>query len=211
MARQLGGLCSSAVLALLLLVKIHLSEARKLQSILPITQMPNRLSSVGNLRTADNLHQKIPEVIPVCDSAYAIIGEPGLPEDKPVWGRYMHVSIGGVTDPAGQRIVTAIGSILQNEPVHSQHKQHACPDAQINGLNRFFLRYQHGDSTGLGMHTGRTYYIGFTARNQAGFSCNGMVKACVPLEGQSDCVATADDKLYDSTFCSSTDQYTILG
>ncbi|KAL3131153.1 hypothetical protein ABBQ38_000458 [Trebouxia sp. C0009 RCD-2024] len=212
MARQLGSLCSLVVMASTLLVQPQLSEARRLQSLLLDTQMPNRLSSSGNLRTADNLQHKTPEVIPVCDRAYAIVGEPGLPEDNPVWGRYLHVSIGGVTDPAGQHVVIAIGSIMQNQPAYSQHQQDACPDAQVNGLNRFFLRYENAESTSSdGMQKGRTYYVGFTARNTAGFSCSGMVKACVPSEGQSHCVATPDDQLYDSRVCSSTNLYTSLG
>lgn len=202
--RQLGGLCSFVCLAVF--SALQLAEGRNLQDALLNVQPSSRLSAFSNLYTGDTQHQRIPGIVPVCSSAYAIIQQPGLPDDRSLWGRYLPVSIGGVTSPSGQPVVIAIDSILQNEPAYSQHSQDACPDAQVNGLNSLFLRYENGEAgrqgnTGL-LQKGRTYYVGFTARNQAGLSCTGMVPACVPLEGQEDCVATANDMLYDSRVCS---------
>ena len=206
-SRQLGSLCSFVLLSAVLFSGAQLSEARKLQGLLRHTQTPSRPSASGNLRTADNLHHKIPEVIPVCNSAYVVVGEPALQDDKPMGGRFLRVSIAGVTDSTGQQPVIAIDSILQNEPAYSQQKQDICPDAQVLGLNSLFLRYESGRSeptSSNGMQKGRVYHIGFTARNKAGFSCSGVVKACVPFEGQPDCVATAHDVLFDSRVCSPT-------
>ena len=51
----------------------QLLEARQMHGLLRHTQMPSRLSLSGNLRIADNLHRKVPEVIP-----YAMVHMPFL-------------------------------------------------------------------------------------------------------------------------------------
>ena len=190
----------------MVLSALQLAEGRKLQDALRSMQTSSRLSALSNMYTDDAQQQRIPGILPVCSSAYASIQQPGLPDDRSLWGRYLHVSIGGVADPIGQRVVIAIDSILQNEPAYNQHSQDACPDAQVNGLNSLFLRYENGEAgrqedTGY-LQKGRTYYVGFTARNEAGLSCTGVVTACVPFEGQEECIATANDLFYDSRVCS---------
>ena len=202
---RLGSLCSFISLLAVLFSAAQLSEARQLHGLQRYTQMPSRLSASGNLRTADSLHHRVPEVIPVCNGAYAVLGDPVLPDDRLFGGKSLHISISGVKDPAGQQPLIAVDSILQNEPPYSQHQQDACPDAEVTGPNSVLLRYEYARleaTSANGLQKGRTYYISFTARNLAGFYCSGMVKACVPFEGQRDCVVTAQDVLHDSRVCS---------
>ena len=125
-----------------------------------------------------------------------------MPNSESSWGRYLPVSIAGVTDPAGQHIVVAISKIKQNEHAYNQHLHDSCPDAQINGLNSLFVRYESSEAGNAGsMHRGRTYLISFVARNEAGFSCDGEVEVCVPSGGHMDCLVTVSDIFYDSTVC----------
>lgn len=192
--RQIGSLCSFISLSAFLFSAAQLSEARELHGLLRHTQMPSHLSASGNLHTADILHHKIPAVIPTCTDAYAVLGDPVLPNDKLFGGRSLYVSIAGVTHPAGHQPLVSIDSILQNEPAFSQHQQDACPVAEVTGPSSVFLTRKYAGiaaTSSNGMQKGCTYYIVFTARNRAGFSCSGMVEACVPFEGQSDCTLTA--------------------
>lgn len=192
--RQIGSLCSFISLSALLFSAAQLSEARELHDLLRHTQMRSHLLASGNLRTPDNLHHKIAEVIPICTDAHVVLGDPVLPDDKLFGGRSLYISIAGVTDPAGQQPLVSVDSILQNEPAFSQHQQDACPVAELTGPSNVFLRHEYAGTEATGsnaMRKGCTYYIVFTARNRAGCSCSGMVKACVPFEGQSNCVVTA--------------------
>ena len=202
---QATRLCSVTSLVALLLGGLQLGEGRLLQDPAGSTGTTSRLS-YSNLYEEDQLHQHIPGALPVCSHAYASIHKPGQPDDRSMWGRYLQVSIAGVSDPSGQHVVIAIDSILQNEPAYNQHSQDACPDAQVNGLNSLFLRFENGEA-GLKdgtrfLQQGRTYYVGFTARDEAGLSCTGTVTACVPFAGHEECVATSNDRLFDSRTCS---------
>ncbi len=173
----------------------------------------NRNQSLGaknTLTDAAHLTERL-NLAPVCSHAYPIIHHPimhqpsaDLSSSGPLWGSYLPVSIGGVTDPADQHVVIAISKIEQNEPTYNQHKD-SCPDAQVNGLNSLFVRYESGDAgakdNATSLPRGRTYFIHFTTKNEAGLSCDGMVNVCVPSTGYSSCVTTDNDALYDSSIC----------
>ena len=73
----------------------------------------------------------------------------------------------------------------------SHHQEDACPVAEVTGPSSVFLTHKYAGTSFNGMRKGCTYYMVFTAPNCAAFSCGGMVKACVPFEGQPDCTVTA--------------------
>ncbi|KAL0041956.1 hypothetical protein WJX79_010257 [Trebouxia sp. C0005] len=115
---------------------------------------------------------------PVCSNAHPIIHQPStdLSSSGPSWGSYLPVSISGVTDPADQHVVIAISKIEQNEPTYNQRSNDSCPDAQVNGLNSLFVRSESSEGPedeATSVPRGRTYFIHFTARNEAGLSCDG--------------------------------------
>ncbi|DBA83730.1 hypothetical protein WJX77_011046 [Trebouxia sp. C0004] len=214
------GLYSYLWLVALLSHHQQLAEARQLQDVLHLQLSAqlgtkvnrnrplgakNTLTDAARLKESFNLE-------PVCSNAYPIIHQSVMPQPStdlsgsgPSWGSYLPVSIGGVTDPADQHVVIAISKIKQNEPTYNQHSKDSCPDAQVNGLNSLFVRYESSEAgpkdDATSVPRGRTYFINFTARNEAGLSCDGMVYVCVPSSGYSSCVTTDSDILHDSSTC----------
>jgi hypothetical protein len=213
------GLYSYLWLVALLSHHQQLAEARKFQDILHLQfsaqlgMKVNRKQPLGaknTLTDAAHLKERF-NLAPVCSNAYPIIHHPimhqpsDLSNGGPSWGSYLPVSIGGVTDPADQHLVIAISKIEQNEPTYNQHSKDSCPDAQVNGLNSLFVRYESSEAgpkdDATSVPRGRTYFIHFTARNEAGLSCDGMVNVCVPSSGHSSCVTTDNDVLHNSSTC----------
>ncbi len=96
------------------------------------------------------------------------------------------------TDPKNT-VTTTITSIFQDEPVINPTGQ-TCPDGVGVGTSVAKIRNER-----LLAGDGRVYHIGFTATDEAGASCTGEVKVCVPAkEGE----ACGDQgALFDSTVC----------
>ncbi len=212
------GLYSYLWLMVLLSHQQQLAEARELQDVghlqlsAQLGTKVNRNRPLGaTLTDAAHVTDRF-NLAPVCSHAYPMIHHPimhqtstDLTSSGPSWGSYLPVSIGGVTDPADQHVVIALSKIEQNEPTYNQHSKDSCPDAQVNGLNSLFVRYESSDAgpkdDATSLPRGRTYFIHFKARNEAGLSCDGMVNVCVPSTGHSSCVTTDNDMLYDSSTC----------
>ncbi len=212
----IGSLCSYIWVLGVFSQHLQLTEARALQAAYHVQTSANRdsqenlnqLAGASNMYTDELRLQNTAGdhgVLPVCSNAYAIINQPSLSSATPFWGGYLPVSIGGVTDPAGQHLVIAISKIEQNEPTYNQHSQDSCPDAQVNGLNSLFVRYESSEAGhhnfASSMQSGRTYFVNFTAKNEAGLSCDGMVRICVSSKGRSECLTTDNDIVYDSRIC----------
>ncbi len=222
------GLYSYVWLMALLSHHQQLAEARELQDVhlqfsaqLGTKANRNRpLGAKNTLTDAAHLKEKF-NLVPVCSNAYPIVHrsimhQPStdLASSGPSWGSYLPVSIGGVTDPADQHVVIAISKIEQNEPTYNQHSKDSCPDAQVNGLNSLFVRYESSEAgpkdDATSVPRGHTYFIHFTARNEAGLSCDGVVNVCVPSNGHSSCVTTDNDVLHDSSTCAPHNQMSSL-
>jgi len=214
------GLYRCLLLMALLSHHQQLAEARELQDVVHLqlsaqsgtkVNQDRPVGAKNTLTDAAHLTERF-NLAPVCSHAYPIIHHPimhqastDLSSSGPSWGSYLPVSIGGVTDPADQHVVIAISKIEQNEPTYNQHPKDSCPDAQVNGLNSLFVRYESSDAgpkdDATSLPRGRTYFLHFTARNEAGLSCDGMVNVCVPSTGFSSCVTTDNDMLHDSSKC----------
>ncbi|DBA72048.1 TPA: hypothetical protein ACH3X2_010782 [Trebouxia sp. C0005] len=213
------GLYSYVWLMALLSQHQQLAEARKLQDIVhlqfsaQLAMKANRnrpLGAKNTLTVAAHPKERF-NMEPVCSNAHPIIHQPStdLSSSGPSWGSYLPVSISGVTDPADQHVVIAISKIEQNEPTYNQRSNDSCPDAQVNGLNSLFVRSESSEGPedeATSVPRGRTYFIHFTARNEAGLSCDGVVNVCVPSNGHSTCITTDNDVLHDSSTCASHDQ-----
>lgn len=209
----ISGCCSCVLLVSVVFQPLQLSEARHLQGAhhMHTSAHAAKKDSKGQLPGAASVYtdtvqpQNVPGFLPVCSNAYAIVNQPRVSSVGPSWGSYMPVSIGGVTDPAEQHVVIAISKVEQNEPTYNQHSRDDCPDAQVNGLNSLFVRFESSQAgpqqAPSSMQSGRTYFVYFTAKNEAGLSCDGVVKVCVPSSGHSNCLTTDNDVLYDSRMC----------
>jgi hypothetical protein len=95
--------------------------------------------------------------------------------------KYNNVSIEGVTDPDGDDVDITITSVTSDEPVDGRGDGNTCPDALIRGDGTVDLRAERS-----GKGNGRVYTIHFTATDETGDSCNGMVYVCVPYDEGND-------------------------
>jgi hypothetical protein len=112
--------------------------------------------------------------VPDCSAATA---SPGTlwPAD----GRFVSVSIPGLTDPDGERITTALTSIYQDEWLTR------AGTADATGIGAYVARLR---ASRLDGGNGRVYHLGFTATDPRGGACTGTVKVCVPLVQGGTCV-----------------------
>jgi hypothetical protein len=85
-------------------------------------------------------------------------------------GRFVPVSVQGVTDPDGDPVLLLVTAIRQDEPLSGRG-----PDAFWIGFSTVLLR---ADRSGGG--DGRVYRLSFTAFNSRRASCKGTVTVCVP-------------------------------
>jgi hypothetical protein len=114
--------------------------------------------------------------------------------------RFNNVIIEGVTDPDGDDVEITITSVTSDEPTEGLDDDDPCPDAVIRGDGTVDVRAQRS-----GEGNGRVYTIHFTATDETGDSCDGMVFVCVPHDqrkgggGDGDCIR--DDVQYDATRC----------
>jgi hypothetical protein len=103
----------------------------------------------------------------------------------------------GVTDPDGDEVEITITNVTSDEPTHGLDEEDLCPDAVILGDGTVDVRAER-----WGEGNGRVYTIHFTATDESGDSCDGMVYVCVPHDRRphdGDCIR--DEAQYDATHC----------
>jgi hypothetical protein len=113
----------------------------------------------------------------------------------------VNVKILGVTDPDGDDVQIMITGVTSDEPTQGLDDDDPCPDAEIVGDGSVELRAQRA-----GSGNGRVYTVHFTATDESGDSCEGMVYVCVPHDqgkgrrgNGGTCVR--DEFQYDATYC----------
>lgn len=139
-------------------------------------------------------------IAPNCSRAHMVVDS----NSGPVKHQQIAATVQGVMGDPQQASAITIDSILQNEAPFGLHQYDKCPDAQINGPNSFSIRNEHGRAYQdmYIQQERRTYFISFTARNDAGL-CNGVVPVCFTDESLDEaCLLRPDDALYDSMSCS---------
>ena len=203
--------CLCTFLWMLAVTSQHLPQATaackiRLSCHLEVSVYSSSRAAIG----ADAIGSRIPDppatteqnlrTPPVCNGAYVDVQLSDLPSFSP-WGSFMPARIAGIEEPSGQHVVVAITDIRQNEP-QSHDQDGSCGDAQVNGLNSFFLRYvANEDSDHSSFSLGRSYFVSFTARNEAGLACEGRAELCIPRNGYAYCHTVSTEDFYDSRAC----------
>mgnify|MGYP001609359162 FL=1 len=100
------------------------------------------------------------------------------------------VGIMGITDPNDQAVTITFTGVIQDEPVNGVGDGDTGPDAAISG-NQILLRAERA-----GTGNGRVYVVRFTATDEHGSGCNGMVKVSVPRDKKD--VAVEGPQLHNS-------------
>ncbi len=126
---------------------------------------------------------------PDCSNAFPGTGMLWPPNHKLVG-----VTVSGVTDPEGTPVVINIDSIAQDEAVDGKGSGATCPDAGGVGSDTAQLRAERS-----GKGDGRVYHLSFTATDEGGKQCNGVVNICVPHSKRKGCIDGGP--VYDSTIC----------
>ncbi|HPD57439.1 MAG TPA: hypothetical protein P5294_10180, partial [Smithellaceae bacterium] len=103
---------------------------------------------------------------------------------------YRKITVGGVVDPDGDKVTITVHSIKQDEPINGLGDGDTSPDATLNPLQ------VRAERSGTG--NGRVYHIGFTAQDDKGGSCEGVVKVCVPHDQGQQKSCVDDGPLYDA-------------
>ena len=101
--------------------------------------------------------------------------EPSTAVLWPPNGTFTNVSILGVTDPDGEDVEITITSVTSNEPTTGLAADDPGPDAVILDDGTVDLRAER-----FGSRSGRVYTIHFTATDDSGDSCDGVVSVTVP-------------------------------
>ena len=109
-------------------------------------------------------------VPPTCADAYPSVDILWPPNHKLV-----PVSILGVEDACGESTTITIDSIYQDEPVNGLGDGDTSPDGMGVGTSSVELRAERS-----GTENGRVYHVGFTATDDRGVTCQGLVKVGVP-------------------------------
>lgn len=129
---------------------------------------------------------------PVCSAA--------TPSRTLLWPanhQLVDIAILGVTDaesPGG--IAIRIDRILQDEPTASTGDGNTPVDGYGLGTNTARVRAERAAS---GQANGRVYHIGFTATDDGGLTCQGVVTVGVPVDRGRRAVPVDDGALVDST------------
>ncbi len=128
---------------------------------------------------------------PDCSKAYAV-PDTLRPPDR----QWRKVFISGVTDPDGDQVRVMLRPyIRQDEPAKGLETDDLSPDVKIISRFENFLELRAERS---GTANGRVYHIGFTAQDDKGGSCEGVVKVCVPHDQGQQKTCVDDGPLYDS-------------
>jgi hypothetical protein len=81
------------------------------------------------------------------------------------------VSVSGATDPDGEAVTTTITGVTQDEAVDGLGDGDTAPDAAVGtSSNSVYLRAERS-----GPGDGRVYRIAYTATDEAGGTCSGVV------------------------------------
>lgn len=110
------------------------------------------------------------EVPPTCDDAYPSVDILWPPNHK-----FVSMEIRGVEDACGRSTAITIDSIYQDEPTNGLGDGDTSPDGAGLGTSTAELRAERS-----GTDNGRVYHVGFTATDESGFTCQGLVKVGVP-------------------------------
>jgi len=128
-----------------------------------------------------------PEAPPICTAAFASPSVLLVPNHN-----FIKIQVLGVTDPNGDPISIVIDSIFQDEAVDAPNSGGTAPDGKGIGRSSAGVRAERV----IGGN-GRVYHISFTASDNAGGSCSGVVK--VEVRSNRSLPAIDDGPLYDST------------
>ncbi len=130
-------------------------------------------------------------VVSVSNHAPSCAGaQPSVAQLWPPNHKMKGVQVNGVTDVDGDAVTILAKSIRQDEPVEGTGDGNRSPDATLMPLQLRSERSGGGD--------GRVYPVQFEATADAGASCSGTVKVCVPHD-QSGGSCIDGGPLYDST------------
>jgi predicted extracellular nuclease len=124
---------------------------------------------------------------PSCDTAAATPDQLFPPNH-----RFVRIGISGVTDPEGDAVTITVDSIFQDEAVDAPDSGNTAPDGRGVGSEVAQVRAER-----VGTGNGRVYHIGFTATDELGGSCSGVVQVGVPISEVD--TAVDDGPLFDST------------
>jgi hypothetical protein len=105
--------------------------------------------------------------------------------------KFISVAVQNVTDPDGDPVTLTITSVKQDEPVRSPGSGNFSPDATLLPLKVRSEREGGGN--------GRVYHIGFTASDNKGGICAGVLTVCVPHDQGQGKVCGDEGLLHDST------------
>jgi hypothetical protein len=100
--------------------------------------------------------------------------------------------VSGVTDPNGDPVAITVSSIYQDEAVDGRGSGNTAPDGQGVGTSTAQVRAERS-----GKGNGRVYYIGFTANDGLGGTCDAVVEVGVPHNKKS--TPVGEGPLFDST------------
>ncbi len=123
---------------------------------------------------------------PVCTAARA-----NTPVVWPPNGKWVSISMLGVTDVDGDVTTNQVTAIRQDEAVNAPGSGNTSPDGEIVG-NVARVRAER-----VGSGNGRVYHIYFTASDGNGGTCQGDITVGVPKSNGA--TAVDDGPLYDST------------
>jgi hypothetical protein len=123
--------------------------------------------------------------VPDCSAAQPSMSTIRLPN-----GRFVPITIQGVTDLDQDSVAITITSIRQDEPV----AEHGAPDGRGVGSATAEVRAER-----LGKGDGRVYHIGFGADDGRGGMCTSEVLVSVPHDSGRGQVAIDGGPIYDST------------
>lgn len=130
---------------------------------------------------------------PDCSGAYPSIDELWPPNHKMV-----QVTILGVADPEGGPVSITITGITQDEPVNTLGDGNTAFDGSGVGTSIASLRAERAGTKNV-PGNGRVYEIAFDATDDAGNTCSGSVKVCVPHDMRPGHACIDDGQIYDST------------
>lgn len=128
---------------------------------------------------------------PDCSGAF-----PSLDSLWPPNHKFVDIDVLGVTDPDGDPFTITIDSIFQDEPTDTYGDGSFAPDGMGVGTETASVRAERSGNPNL-PGNGRVYHISFTASDDVGGACEGVVQVGVPHDKKD--TPVDDGALYDST------------
>jgi hypothetical protein len=136
-----------------------------------------------------------PNAPPDCSAASASHGEIWPPD-----GKFVDVSVLGVTDPDGDPVAIRITGIAQDEPLEGLNDRNTCPDAMGVDTEIAVVRAERSGADPVS-GDGRVYHVSFTAEDGQGGECSATTRVCVPRDQRPGHVCVDQGPLFDSTSC----------